>query len=501
MSESVKIKMTETVPEGATKDEVRQTTAEMGRAALEAAFQEVTIDDVLAEERPEQKSPTEMAAEKLGATKLAEIVIGAISEARANAGDYYDYLQRQADDNEVPYEDILLLVRERVKAGYDDRKEQIKFYYSLSEEDFARVARAGKLERADWAEEGYEHRPSDLQLSKDTVTDEGTWTGFGDERGAKSSEVTLVFGGDLIDEASFDALNTDTVRVDEADLQERCLAVVTDEPKVKELLTDNGLAIPVYGVGEGETSWYQLARETDELAAVKEKVVERHEEQVALRKEVLTEVDVTAARERAEKLAEQVRPEDWDQIFEAFQMCETDAEYEAAEELTFTKLLERLGVKGAAAVRYLGEDDPEKCYLTVAEDNEGYRMWVATLSRKMVPAGAMSRSVETLAHEAGAARAVELAERLERDEELSAEEQELAEKYSYNLENFVPMEVDLAGYRQQLIEVDAAELGEACAEAFYTRYETKHKTPLQKVAGRLQEILRRPEAQVDEEAA
>lgn len=467
-------------------------------AALEAAFREVTLDEVLAEEEPGRKTPMEQVAEKLGRAKVAEIIIGAIGAAREQEGNYYDYLQGQADDNEVPYEDLLQLVREQVKAGYDERKEKIKFYYSLGQKEFAEAAKVGKLRRKDAGKRGADHRASDLKFSQDFM-DEGevTWTGFEGERGAQSDEVTLVFGGDLIDEPSFDALMLSAVGVDEVDLQEKCLAVVSDKRGLEKVLARNSLAIPVEAVGEGAESWQQRSRDADALREKKAELVEQRAQRESLRREAITEVNMPAAHERMQKEVAKIKPEDWDEIFEQFQGSETDAEYEAAEKQTFAKMLERLGVKGAAEVRYLDENSNERCYLTAAEDDEGYRMWIATLSRKTVPLGSMSRSVEVLGHEADHAQQVQLIDKLRAGKEMTEKERALAEKYAYNLEHFTPFAVDPAGYNKQILEVDATLFGEGCADAFYERYEENHKTPMQKVAEALQELLKRPEAKAE----
>lgn len=465
-------------------------------AALEAAFREVTIDEVLAEGGPEQKTSAELTAEKLGSVRLAEVIIGAINESREQEGNYYDYLQMQADNNEVPYDDLLQLVRERVKSGYDDRKAKIKFYHSLSRKDFVKAAEAGKLQRSDARETGADHRASDLRFSQDLMADaEVSWTGFADEQSEDPDEVMLVFGGDLVDQKSFDPM---IMGVDETDLQGQCVAIVAAKPKgLAGILAANDLAIPVYAMGEGAESWSRKSRDVDQLREKKAKLVDKHEREAELRRESLSDVNVEKARERMEKLAERITPEDWDEVFERFQQCETDAEYVAAERETFTMFLDRLGVKGASEVRYLSEDEPQKNYLTVADDGEGYRMWLATLSRRTVPLGSMSRSVKVLSHEAGHAWEISLIDRLDAGDELSAKEHELAELYKYNLKHFIPAEVDLANYNKQILEIDATELGESCLDAFYKRYEEKHKTPLQKVIDGLQELLKRPEAHTE----
>jgi len=457
--------------------------------ALEAAFREVTLDEVLAE-RPEEKSPAERVAEKLGNVRLAEVVIGAINEAREHKGQYYDYLRTKADEYEVDYDDLLQLVRERVKAGYDDKKDQIKFYYPLSRKDFVKAAEAGKLERSD-DKRKRRGQASDLRFSQDTVVDgEVVLNGFGAERGAKSEEVTLVFGGDLIDEPSFDALLPDAVAVDEVDLQ-KCLAVVSEGPKLDGVLAKNNLLVlAVRDNKKGEGSWREETRDVATLRKIKEIMVGDFQKNESLRRGTLTEVDKEAAEERMRKLAEKVKPEDWDEVFERFRECETDAEYEGAEKDTFARLLEAIDVKGASEVRYLGDDEEQKCYLTAAQDEDGYYVWIATLSREMVPSGVINRSVEVLAHEAMHAREVSLIERMKAGEELSEEEWGMAEKYEYNLDHYIPQEVDRAGNMQQIMEVDAQKFGEVAMDAFYDRYEERHKTPLQKVVEGLQEVFK-----------
>lgn len=463
-----------------------ETATDEDEAALEEAFREVTLDEVLAEEQPEQKTAVERLAERLGRAKMAEIILGAINEAREQAGNYYDYLRTQAEANEVDYDELLQLVRERVKSGYDDRKEKIKFYYSLSGEEFKKAVEAGKLERAE-EPEGAERGVTNLRFSQDLVGEDGTvWTGFGEERGAESEEVTLVFGGDLIDEESFDALLPEAVGVDMVDLQEKCLAVVSDQPGLRGLLAKNNLAIPVYWVGEGEESWQRKARSVEELAERKADAVEKLMWEETLRREVLTEVDTVAAQERMQKLAEKFQAEDWDKSFEDFQRCKTDEEYEAAERQVFGRVLEVLGVKGAAEVRYIDDaKDTRMSYLTMARDAEGYQAWIMTENRHWVESGAMTKSIESIAHEG-----------LHAWQMTQVQHQgSMAEQYGYNFANYIPPEVDRAGYRGQLIEVEARAFEEACAERFYQRYEETHKTPLAKAVEALQGWLKKEKGQ------
>ncbi len=466
-------------------------------AALEAAFREVTIDEVLAEGGPEQKTSAELTAEKLGSVRLAEIIIGAINESREQEGNYYDYLQMQADNNEVPYDDLLQLVRERVKSGYDDRKAKIKFYHSLSRKDFVKAAEAGKLQRSDAREAGADHRASDLRFSQDLMADaEVSWTGFADEQSEDPDEVMLVFGGDLVDQKSFDPM---TMGVDEADLQGQCVAIVAAKPKgLAGILAANDLAIPIYAMGEGAESWSRKSRDVDQLREKKAKLVEKHEREAELRRESLSDVNVEKARERMEKLAERITLEDWDEVFERFQQCETDAEYVAAERETFTMFLDRLGVKGASEVRYIDDEkDQRAAYLTTLKDNEGYYMFIATINRHFVPLGSITKSTEVLSHEAGHTAQNDLIRRLRVGEDMSDEEHELAERFKYNSDHYIPPLVDRASYEKQIMEVYGSKLSDCCVEALYKRYEENHKTPLQKVIDGLQELLKRPEAHTE----
>lgn len=488
-------------PEAEKADSSETDTDAEDEEKLEEAFHEVTIDDVLAEELPEEKTPVEQVAEKLGRVRLAEVVIGAINESREREGQYYDYLQGKADEYEVDYDDLLQLVRERVKSGYEDKKDQIKFYYSLSREDFVKAAKAGKLERADRDEDEYNHRPSDLRFSQDTVIDgEVVLNGFGEERGAKSDEVTLIFGGDLVDELSFDSLLPGVVGVDGVDLR-KCLAVVSREKGLSKVLSENNLPVVAVRDNDGETSWRKQNRDVAALRKIKVMMVEKLQKKERLQREALTEVDKDGVREQMRPLAEKFKPEEWDEVFERFRDCETDAAYEAAEKDTFAKFLDVLGVKGAAEVRYM--DDPEDTrggYLSVAKDEEGYRMFVTTINRHHVPLGAITRSLEVIGHESAHAWQVDFVERSLGGEELSEEDKKWAELYDYNIGHYIPAKVDKAGYREQLIEVGASAFGEACVDAFYERYEAVHKTPLQKVIEGLQELFKRPEATTVEES-
>ncbi len=489
------LKATEAGESADTKDEE----ADADEAALEAAFREVTIDEVLAEEEPKQKTSVELTAEKLGPARMAEIIIGAINVSREQEGNYYDYLQMQADNNEVPYDDLLQLVRERVKSGYDDRKEKIKFYHSLSRKDFVKAAEAGKLQRSDARETGTDHRASDLRFSQDLMADgEVNWTGFADEQNDDPDAVTLVFGGDLVDQKSFDPM---IMGVDETDLQGQCVAVVAAKTKgLAGVLAANDLAIPVYATGEGAESWLRKSRDIDQLREKKAELVEKHEREAELRRESLSNVDVEKARERMEKLAEKITPEDWDEIFERFQGCETDAEYVAAERQTFATFLDRFGVKGASEVRYIDDEkDKRAAYLTTLKDDEGYYMFIATINRHFVPLGSITKSTEVLSHEAGHTVQDDLIRRLRVGEDLSDEERELAERFRYNNDHYIPPEVDRASYEGQIMEVYGSKLSDCCVEALYNRYEEKHKTPLQKVIDGLQEMLKRPEAKAEGE--
>ena len=94
-----------------------------------------------------------------------------------------------------------------------------------------------------------------MQFTHDSFNQEGelTESGFGSTVGAIGSEVSFVFGGDLIDEDSFDAAAY-YPNVDKVDIAQKCLAIVVKKPEqleqVKKMVEAQQINVPVYLASE-----------------------------------------------------------------------------------------------------------------------------------------------------------------------------------------------------------------------------------------------------------
>lgn len=209
----------------------------------------------------------------LGESRLNSIAQTARMKASATEDDYYRYIRGTAKREGLQYEDLLSAVRKKNKEQrFGDQKDNIKFYHSTSLKGLENILESGELlSRAEREKRGEDisdlswSSSRDIQFSNDVFDKSGkmTLSGLGQGRGAIGSDISFVFGGDLIDELSFDA-SMRFPTAEKVDLAEKCLGIIVNEQskveEVRKMLKDKDINIPVYVMDE-----YDPTREPREL--------------------------------------------------------------------------------------------------------------------------------------------------------------------------------------------------------------------------------------------
>lgn len=203
---------------------------------------------------PEQPSSS------LSSEELSRIARGARNVAMGLEEDYYRYIRRQAKKNSLPADDLLSEVRAFNKeAIFGKDRENFKFYHSTSLDSLSKILDTGELlsrpERAARGEDLSQLPASSseyVQFTFDRLGEDGELvgkSGLSDSTGAVGSEISFVFGDELIDEDSFDAAQFYPT-VNKVSLADKCLGIIVNNTanteKVTAMLKAKGLEIPIY---------------------------------------------------------------------------------------------------------------------------------------------------------------------------------------------------------------------------------------------------------------
>ena len=215
----------------------------------------------LAKQPPFEERET---ADAISREELSRIAQSSRNLAAGLESDYYRYVRSQARKHDMPYEDLLATVRQENKDFRfgGDLRSKTKFYHSTSMESLGAILASGQLlSRSERAKRGEDlsnipgSSSEKVQFTHDSFNQEGelTESGFGSTVGAIGSEVSFVFGGDLIDEDSFDAAAY-YPNVDKVDIAQKCLAIVVKKPEqleqVKKMVEAQQINVPVYLASE-----------------------------------------------------------------------------------------------------------------------------------------------------------------------------------------------------------------------------------------------------------
>ena len=245
-------------------------------------------------------------------SKLSEQEIGLIAQrarelARVAEGDYYRYIDQQAVIDGVRSSELSRAVRAFNKEWrFGKNKDKIRFYHATSMQALKEILRSGELlSRRVRAVRGEDltslpwSSSENLQFTYDSFGPRGELreSGLGVGSGAAGSDLSFVFGGDLMDEPSFDA-TTVYPSVEKVSLVGKCLGVlVRDEAnvdKVEALLRDNNIDLPVYSARK-----YDVRTSAEELQEMKTRVANERfampEQEKMISTELLREAELSGA--------------------------------------------------------------------------------------------------------------------------------------------------------------------------------------------------------------
>lgn len=190
---------------------------------------------------------------------LNRVARGSINVARGAEADYYRYIRSQAKKEGIPADEMLAKVRAINKERrFGKNKDYIKFYHSTSIGGLSSILKSGQLlsrkEREARGEDVSKlpwSSSENIQFSCDDFDENGEMIrpGLGEGRGALGSEVSFVFGGDLMDEKSFESAPYYPT-VEKVDISEKCLGIIVKNAEnvevVESMLKEKGIDIPVY---------------------------------------------------------------------------------------------------------------------------------------------------------------------------------------------------------------------------------------------------------------
>ncbi len=194
---------------------------------------------------------------------LNSVAQGSINVARGVEADYYRYIRSQAKKEGVPADEMLAEVRAINKERrFGKNKDNIKFYHSTSIDRLSSILESGQLlsrkEREARGEDVSKlpwSSSENIQFSCDDFDENGEMIrpGLDEGRGAFGSEVSFVFGGDLMDEKSFEPAPPYPT-VEKVDISEKCLGIIVKNAEnvkaVESMLKEKGIDIPVYTADE-----------------------------------------------------------------------------------------------------------------------------------------------------------------------------------------------------------------------------------------------------------
>lgn len=360
---------------------------------------------------------------------------------------------------------------------FGERLAEVKFYYSTSFEDLGKILESGKLERQD--EEGGALK-SDLKFSCDHM-ENGEWkSGFGDERGAKSQDVTMALDVSLLLEDDFVALGKNP-SASEVDWKKNCLGLVIgnrDEmPKLRRVMNEyGGVGLPIY-YSEG---WAEQAFSPSDLREARDEYVEQAERKKELADDLYNLGVMKLVDEQVRAVEDRIQNGDLVRIYERHHNAETVVEQHQADEDIAEYLKTLYGTERKMDIKYYrDESSPRRAQCNqdgTLELNE-YHTEAMRLDEKMDLLGCEVRHLYQ--RDCAEKYAMNAPER-------SDEQKEYDELCFYNLGNYISADSDYMGNLTQFVELDAVSMATVVRKA-YKEVEKKMKQP----GERTRQIVRR----------
>ena len=242
--------------------------------------------------------------------------------ARNTEEEYYQYIDEQAAENGVDAGELLARVRAFNKEWrFGQNRNKIRFYHATSMEALTRILNDGELlSRKERAARGEDlsalpwSSSENLQFTHDSFGPRGELreSGLGMGSGAAGSDLSFVFGGDLMDEPSFDA-TTIYPSVERVNLAEKCLGIIVRDvdnvEKVIGLLKERNIELPVYSarkydarVSTQKLQETKMQMQNAQAEEIKEEPEEPAEQSQARGVELLREAEIQSVIKSLEAL-------------------------------------------------------------------------------------------------------------------------------------------------------------------------------------------------------
>lgn len=471
-------------PEQMTRQETQQALGVAAMAGmLESGMTEEELKEVTereSEEQPEEGVDTVIvrARQALGEEQFESLAYEMMWSAEVNLPEVTMKKFRESagvalmDAGEL-WQAVLAESKRRRFDPVDEYVEQAKFYYSMSLKDLKRALGAGKIERTDKSGNCLK---SDLSLSGDYFAD-GEWhSGFADSRGEEAREVTLVLDGSILNEEDFVALRNNPT-VDTIDLKKYCLGFVTDfgtltGQRVNQMVRKSDFyEIPVYRESDVDGSgWATSMYPADYLRYYAREHSEAMDNIRKNQNEIYENVDREGLREKIEKFSRKMKRGGMEKMILQYDgKLEAKKQREKLGQDLMKYYAEALGVEEMPEVVWTYDlETRRRGEHHFGGDKESS---VVTLNWARLEDEGMRGVVRTLGHEMRHLYQHVLVEKWkESPEDLTGEDQRLAELFDLNFRDYIKSNDDPYGYREQLVEADSQTFAMACEGVFARAY-------------------------------
>lgn len=350
---------------------------------------------------------------------------------------------------------------------FGEKLADVKFYYSTSFEDLGEILKSGRLVRKD--EEGSALK-SDLKFSCDHTENEEWKSGFADERGAKSQDVTMVFDARLLLEDGFVALGKNP-SASEANWKASCLGLVIGDrdklPTLRRVTNEHGGGeLPVYY----SEDWAERVFSPSDLRETRDE----YAKQVERKKELTDDLYNLRALEliagQVSEVEDNIHDDDLAQMYERHHNTETVIEQHQADEEIVGYLKAIYEINRRIDIKYYRDETSTRI---ARYDKDG----ILELNEFRTEAMHLDERMGTLGHEVRHVYQEGCAERHIMDVPGRSDEQKKYDELCfYNLKNYISDDCDPIGYLTQFVEFEAT-LMDATVRKKYREVEKKMKQP------------------------
>ncbi len=388
------------------------------------------------------------------------------------------------DDREKFEDDVLHRLKEQ-KYGEEEKKGEMKFYYSLSREEFENMLKDGQL-----STENREDNPfaKGMELQSDYRDKDGklVHNTKAEDDAKQQDKITLVLDTSVIDEKSFLALG-ENPSINAIDLRKDCLAIIDwnenesrkNSQALRDLLEKQKVDAPFVSANvDGVLTGHLMSMNADSLRQMRDQYAEHnaawrqereeHEKFLTqMKQEVFERVDTKAIKDLQKPYVSKVKKEDCEKFVhqaESFNLAKSL-------EKTATKYVEYfaqiLNLRGVPKI--VLENDKDVQWAGYCKYSSGSNESTIVLNQAHFTDATTQYIFSTIAHESW-----HVWQNQRRSETLREGKVELkpsdkhdrAVLYDWNYNNYIKVEDDAVRYRKQLVEQEANMFEKSCGAIF-----------------------------------